>query len=118
MGTEKIQKSPCLFAPFGGGITQTYRIKSVGVIYMPQIPGAAGGRIAEMSYKMAFLHVKFFAVFPGCFPLIPAQSAVAHFRSEKEALSCARRRLGETKMPHKVVRKDVIITEIAELKGE
>ena len=39
----------------------------------------------------------------------------AHFQSEKEALSCARRRLGETKMPHKVVRKDEIITEIAEL---
>ena len=40
------------------------------------------------------------------------------FLSEKEALSCARRHFEETKMPHKVVRKDEIVTEIEELKGE
>lgn len=42
----------------------------------------------------------------------------AHCTCEKEAVSCARRRFAEMKMPHKVVRHDEILTEIIELKGE
>ena len=37
------------------------------------------------------------------------------FRNEKASMLCARRRFDEMKMPHKVVRRDEILTEIVKM---